>query len=61
LQKKGYVFDCSIDAKNKTEALIVANKSIISKKIIWSQWLISNLLAPVKRNVQLTVLKKLHN
>ena len=34
LQKKGYVFDCSIDAKNKTEALIVANKSIISKKII---------------------------
>ena len=33
LQKKGYVFDCSIDAKNKTEALIVANKSIISKKI----------------------------
>ena len=34
LQKKGYVFDCSIDAKNKTAALIVANKSIISKKII---------------------------
>jgi len=34
LKKKGYVFDCSIDAKNKTEALIVANKSIISKKII---------------------------
>ena len=34
LQKNGYVFDCSIDAKNKTEALIVANKSIISKKII---------------------------
>jgi len=34
LQKKGYVFDCAIDAKNKTEALIVANKSIISKKII---------------------------
>ena len=34
LQKKGYVFDCSIDAKNKTEALIVANKLIISKKII---------------------------
>jgi len=33
-QKKGYVFDYSIDAKNKTEALIVANKSIISKKII---------------------------
>jgi len=33
LQKKGYVFDCSIDAKNKTEALIVANKSIILKKI----------------------------
>ena len=33
LQKKGYVFDCSIDAKNKTEALIVANKSIISKKL----------------------------
>ena len=33
LQKKGYVFDCSIDAKNKTEALILANKSIISKKI----------------------------
>jgi len=32
LQKKGYVFDCSIDAKNKTEALIVVNKSIISKK-----------------------------
>jgi len=32
LQKKGYVFDCSIDAKNKTEALIAANKSIISKK-----------------------------
>ena len=34
LQNKGYAFDCSIDAKNKTEALIVANKSIISKKII---------------------------
>ena len=34
LQKKGYVFDCSIDAKNKTEALILANKSIISKRII---------------------------
>ena len=34
LQKKGYVFDCSIDAKNKTEALIVANELIISKKII---------------------------
>jgi len=33
LQKKGYVFDCSIDAKNKTAALIVANKSIISKKL----------------------------
>ena len=33
LQKNGYVFDCSIDAKNKTEALIVANKSIISKKL----------------------------
>ena len=33
LQKKGYVFDCSIDAKNKTEALTIANKSIISKKI----------------------------
>jgi len=33
LQKKGYIFDCSIDARNKTEALIVANKSIISKKI----------------------------
>ena len=31
LQKKGYVFDCSIDAKNKTEALIKVNKSIISK------------------------------
>ena len=34
LQKNGYVFDCSIEAKNKTEALIVANKLIISKKII---------------------------
>jgi len=33
LQKKGYVFDCSIDAKNKTEALILANKSIILEKI----------------------------
>ena len=33
LQKKGYVFDCSIDAKNKTEALIVVNKSIISNKL----------------------------
>ncbi|MDA8981084.1 hypothetical protein N9H18_00505 [Candidatus Thioglobus sp.] len=33
LQKNGYVFDCSIDAKNKTEALILANKSLISKKI----------------------------
>ena len=33
LKKKGYVFDCSIDAKNKTEALILANKSIISKKL----------------------------
>jgi len=35
LQKKGYVFDCSIDAKNKTVALIVANKSIISKKKLY--------------------------
>jgi len=34
LQKKGYVFDCSIDAKNKNEALIIINKSLISKKVI---------------------------
>ncbi|MBC8513005.1 MAG: hypothetical protein H8D28_01380 [Candidatus Thioglobus sp.] len=27
LQKKGYIFDCSIEAKNKNEALILATKS----------------------------------
>jgi len=27
LQKKGYIFDCSIEAKNKNEALILVNKS----------------------------------
>jgi len=26
LQKKGYIFDCSIEAKNKNEALILATK-----------------------------------
>ena len=26
LQKNGYIFDCSIDAKNKNEALILATK-----------------------------------
>ena len=34
LQKKGYVFDCAIEAKNKNAALILANKLIISKKSI---------------------------
>ena len=27
LQKNGYIFDCSIEAKNKNEALILATKS----------------------------------
>ena len=29
LQKKGYIFDCSIEAKNKNEALILATKSSV--------------------------------
>jgi len=29
LQKKGYIFDCSIEAKNKSEALLLASKSAI--------------------------------
>jgi len=33
LQRKGYIFDCSIEAKNKNDAVIAVNKSIISKKI----------------------------
>ncbi|MDC1387149.1 hypothetical protein N8384_07125 [Candidatus Thioglobus sp.] len=29
LQKKGYIFDCSIEAKNKNEALLLATNSLI--------------------------------
>ena len=29
LQKNGYIFDCSIEAKNKNEALILATKSSV--------------------------------
>ena len=29
LQKKDYIFDCSIEAKNKNEALMLATKSSI--------------------------------
>jgi hypothetical protein len=28
LQKKGYIFDCSIEAKNKNEALLLASNSV---------------------------------
>ena len=32
LQKKGYIFDCSIEAKNKDDALFLATKSAIKEK-----------------------------
>jgi len=32
LQKKGYIFDCSIEAKNKNDALVLANRSTIQKE-----------------------------
>jgi len=32
LQKKGYIFDCSIDAKNKDDALFLAINSSIQEK-----------------------------
>ena len=33
LQKKGYIFDCSIEAKNKNEALTLATSSKPSNKV----------------------------
>ena len=32
LQKKGYIFDCSIEAKNKDDALFLATNSAIQQK-----------------------------
>jgi hypothetical protein len=32
LQKKGYEFDCSIEAKNKKEALLLANNLVLSER-----------------------------
>ena len=32
LQKKGYIFDCSIEAKNKDDALFLATNSAIQEK-----------------------------
>jgi len=32
LQKKGYTFDCSIEAKNKDDALFLANNSAIQEE-----------------------------
>jgi len=32
LQKKGYIFDCSIEAKNKNEALFLATNAVICEE-----------------------------
>jgi len=33
LQKKGYIFDCSIEAKNKDDALFLATKAAVKEEV----------------------------